>query len=405
MVKIAHASIDENGKTAGGAAGDQTGKEVCIRSWYNKPWNVVIRFKLPAMRQKLADFMRKVASNPCVGYDKQNRNSLLQYARNVGYDPSKINTPCEGDCSSTVTVGCIYAGLQEKQLVVNGNCATTRTLRNLLKNTGMVDIYTEKDYTAKPDNLLVGDILLSEGHHVAAVVETGTVVPEKKVVRKNLMNVSQKGIDLIKQFEGCRLQAYKAVPSEQCYTIGYGHYGSDVLPGMVISQAQAEALLAQDLIRYENAVIDAGLSLNQNQFDALVSFAYNCGAGNLKKLVRGRDTQQIADAMLLYNKSGGQVLAGLTRRRQAERALFMTGSVEKKTGNPYPEPTKAVKMNSKGNDVRWVQYELNRHGYKLVVDGIAKNLTIGAILDFQKKHPPLVVDGICGTLTRAALKL
>jgi hypothetical protein len=75
-----------------------------------------------------------------------------------------------------------------------------------------------------------------------------------------------------------------------------------------------------------------------------------------------------------------------------------------KTGNPYPEPTKAVKMNSKGNDVRWVQYELNRHGYKLIVDGIAKNLTIGAILDFQKKHPPLVVDGICGTLTRAALK-
>lgn len=75
-----------------------------------------------------------------------------------------------------------------------------------------------------------------------------------------------------------------------------------------------------------------------------------------------------------------------------------------KTGNPYPEPTKAVKMNSKGNDVRWVQYELNRHGYKLIVDGIAKNLTIGAILDFQKKHPPLVVDGICGALTRAALK-
>ena len=74
------------------------------------------------------------------------------------------------------------------------------------------------------------------------------------------------------------------------------------------------------------------------------------------------------------------------------------------TGNPYPEPTKAVKLNSKGNDVRWVQYELNRHGYKLIVDGIAKNLTIGAILDFQKKHPPLVVDGICGTLTRAALK-
>lgn len=75
-----------------------------------------------------------------------------------------------------------------------------------------------------------------------------------------------------------------------------------------------------------------------------------------------------------------------------------------KTGNPYPEPTKAVKINSKGNDVRWLQYELNTKGYKLIVDGIAGNMTIGALLDFQKKNN-LVVDGICGTLTRAALKL
>lgn len=405
MVKIAHASIDENGKTVGGLAGDQTGREVCIREWYSKPWNCVIRFKDSEMRKRVADCMEKACNNPHIGYDQTQRNTLLAYARNVGYNPSLITAFCETDCSALVTLACIYAGIKESALVKNGNSATTRTLRGCLEATGAVETFTGGEYTQRTEKLVVGDILLSEGHHVAVVVGTGAVVPEKKVARKNLMNVSQKGIDLIKQFEGCRLQAYKAVPSEQCYTIGYGHYGSDVLPGMVISQAQAEALLAQDLIRYENAVIDTGLSLNQNQFDALVSFAYNCGAGNLKKLVRGRDTQQIADAMLLYNKSGGQVLAGLTRRRQAERALFMTGSVEKKTGNPYPEPTKAVKMNSKGNDVRWVQYELNRHGYKLVVDGIAKNLTIGAILDFQKKHPPLVVDGICGTLTRAALKL
>lgn len=75
-----------------------------------------------------------------------------------------------------------------------------------------------------------------------------------------------------------------------------------------------------------------------------------------------------------------------------------------KTGNPYPEPTRAVKMHSKGNDVRWLQVELNRRGYKLLVDGIAGDYTIGAIKDFQKKNN-LVVDGICGTLTRAALKL
>lgn len=75
-----------------------------------------------------------------------------------------------------------------------------------------------------------------------------------------------------------------------------------------------------------------------------------------------------------------------------------------KTGNPYSEPTKPVKLNSRGNDVRWLQYELNQHGYKLMVDGVAGNLTIGAVLDFQKKHPPLEVDGICGPRTRQLLR-
>ena len=394
MVKIAHASINENGKISGGKAGDQTGKEVCIRSWYSKPWNVVIRFKSLDMRQKVADCMIRAANNPRVGYDQPDRNSLLRYARKVGYDPYKVTALCGTDCSAVVTLACIYAGVPESALVVNGNSATTSTLRKRLEATGKVETFTGKDYTAKTENLLVGDILLSEGHHVAVVVE----------IERSGMKTSQKGIDLIKRFEGCRLQAYKAVPTEQCYTIGYGHYGSDVLPGMSITQAQADALLMQDLMRYEAAVSDAGLKLNQNQFDALVSFAYNCGCGNLKKLVKGRDTQQIADAMLMYNKSGGNVLAGLTKRRQAERDLFTSGMTEKKTGNPYAEPTKSVRLNSKGNDVRWLQYELNQRGYKLIVDGIAGDKTISALIDYQTKNN-LVPDGICGPLTRASFKI
>lgn len=394
MVKIAHASIDENGKISGGIAGDQTGKEVCIRSWYSKPWNAVIRFKSLDMRQKVADCMIRAANNVRIGYDQQDRNSLLRYARNVGYDPYKVTTPCETDCSALVTLACIYAGIPESALVANGNSATTSNIKSRLEATGKVETFTGKDYTAKTENLLVGDILLSEGHHVAVVVE----------IERSGMKTSQKGIDLIKKFEGCRLQAYKAVPTEQCYTIGYEHYGSDVLPGMSITQAQADALLMQDLIKYEAAVIDTGLKLTQNQFDALVSFAYNCGCGNLKKLITGRDAQQIADAMLQYNKSGGNVLAGLTKRRQAERDLFTSGMTEKKTGNPYPEPTKSVKLNSKGNDVRWLQYELNQHGYKLIVDGIAGKLTIGALMDYQDENN-LVPDGICGPLTRASLKI
>lgn len=141
------------------------------------------------------------------------------------------------------------------------------------------------------------------------------------------MNISQNGINLIKSFEGVRLTAYKCPAGK--WTIGYGHT-SNVKQGMTITQTQAEEFLKQDLKIYENYVKLLNLNLNQNQFDALVSFTYNCGAGNLKTLTNNRTLAQIADALLLYNKSNGQTLAGLTRRRQAERELFL------KTSNNLP---------------------------------------------------------------------
>lgn len=214
------------------------------------------------------------------------------------------------------------------------------------------------------------------------------------------MTTSKAGIALIKRYEGCRLQAYKPIPAERYYTIGYGHYGPDVAPNMVISQAEAEAILVNDLKKYEQAVNSTGLALNQSAFDALVSFAYNCGVGNLKKLVANRTPEQIADAMLLYNKGSGKVLPGLTKRRQEERALFLSSNP---TGNPYPVPEKSIKLNSKGNGVRWLQYILNeKGGYKLIVDGVAGLLTIGAVMDWQKKHG-LEADGIVGPKTKESL--
>ena len=109
-MKIAHASIDERGMISGGNAGDQTGKEVCMRDWYSKPWNVVLRLP-PIMGVKAAECMKKAVNNPRIGYDLGQRNTLLNYARNVGYDPSKVTTPCETDCSALVTLACIYAGI------------------------------------------------------------------------------------------------------------------------------------------------------------------------------------------------------------------------------------------------------------------------------------------------------
>ena len=207
------------------------------------------------------------------------------------------------------------------------------------------------------------------------------------------MKTSQKGIDLIKSFEGCRLTAYKDAVG--VWTIGYGHTGG-VKSGQKITQAQAEDFLKADLAKFEKAVDALNMVFNQNQFDALVSFAFNCGAGNLNKLCKGRTKAEIASKMLLYNKAGGKVLAGLTRRRKAENELYNKPI----TQQVYEMPTETLKKGDKGDGVRWLQQTLNRRGYNLVVDGYFGNATEKAVKDFQTKT---LVDGIVGVQTKAFL--
>ena len=170
-VIIAHASISENG-TVNGVAGDQTKKEVCLRSWYSKPWGSVIRFMNPDMANRLADCMEMACKNDNIGYSQNTRNTLLKEARKFGYDVSKVNVPVNTDCSALVSVACMYAGIDESVLVKNGNCATTRTLQTALKSTGFVKVYTSSAYTTKCDKLKRGDILLKFGSHVVVVVNT-----------------------------------------------------------------------------------------------------------------------------------------------------------------------------------------------------------------------------------------
>lgn len=139
------------------------------------------------------------------------------------------------------------------------------------------------------------------------------------------MRISDNGIGLIKRFEGCRLVAYKAVKTEEYYTIGYGHYGADVFKGMTISQKQADEYLKKDLEKFENYVNNfvTTFSPTQNQFDALVSFAYNCGLASLMRLTKGRNARQVADHIPAYVYSGEQKLEGLVKRRNAEKELFL----------------------------------------------------------------------------------
>lgn len=141
------------------------------------------------------------------------------------------------------------------------------------------------------------------------------------------MNVSEKGISLIKNFEGCRLEAYKCPAGIP--TIGYGHTGSEVHIGMKITQSEADRLLKNDLIIHCNNVSKlVKVPLNQNQFDALVSFEYNIGYGaflksTLLKLLNEKKYKEAAEQFLRWKYAGGKVLAGLERRRKAERELFL----------------------------------------------------------------------------------
>jgi lysozyme len=156
------------------------------------------------------------------------------------------------------------------------------------------------------------------------------------------MNTGPQGQDLIKRFEGLRLEAYQC--SAGVWTIGYGHTSAaggvfsdtkgraqtEVMRGLAITAEEAERLFKADIDRFDNQVerLVKGIALSQNQFDALVSLAYNIGLGAfarstvLKRLKRG-DERGAADAFLMWNKAGGRVLRGLARRREAERALFL----------------------------------------------------------------------------------
>lgn len=211
--------------------------------------------------------------------------------------------------------------------------------------------------------------------------------------------IGQAGLALIKQFEGCRLIAYQC--SAGVWTIGYGHTAG-VYKGMKISQAQADAFLKQDIVKFEKYINNPSYvpfteQLNQNQFDALVSFAFNLGQGNVKKLCVGRNINQIPSAMQKYCKAAGRTLPGLQRRRKAEAALYnkkvedCTGTIAVKESEDYN--MKTIKKGSKGNAVKVWQIIIGT-----TPDGNFGSGTEDATKTWQKNHG-LAEDGIVGKVS------
>ena len=139
------------------------------------------------------------------------------------------------------------------------------------------------------------------------------------------MKIGSTGVDLIKHFESCKLTAYQ--DSVGIWTIGWGHTGS-VKKGDIWTQGEADNILLNDLDKFEGYVNQyVKVPLTQNQFDALVSWTFNLGPGNLKSLtmltkLNEKKYDEVPSQMKRWNKAGGKVLRGLERRRNAEAAMF-----------------------------------------------------------------------------------
>lgn len=177
-------------------------------------------------------------------------------------------------------------------------------------------------------------------------------------------NLSNEGLALIKKFEGCRLKAYKVSAADPYYTIGYGHYSCDISKNDTITQEQAEELLKKDcdkFVKHVNLYM-CKYNFNQNQFDALVSFAYNIGSITKLTLNGTRTIEIISSKIPEYCKSNGKVLKGLVARRAEEKALFDTPC----TGKTLTDVAKEVIAGKWGNGEERIR-KLENAGYNYAV--------------------------------------
>ena len=181
MVKISNCGHDENGRYAGGKAGDQTGTEYQIMNWYSRPWLCVLRFNDAKIAAMIADMATKAARNNLIGYDQgtagnsNDRYTFWQHLKASNYDPAQITVACESDCSASTAAIVKGAGyrLNNAKLKAISIYLTTRNMRVAMKNAG-AKVLTDSKYLTSGDYLKAGDILLNDNHHVAIAVTSGS---------------------------------------------------------------------------------------------------------------------------------------------------------------------------------------------------------------------------------------
>ena len=194
--RISNSGGDERGGIKGGKAGDQTGNEWNIRSWYNRPWSCVLRYPDKKVRELIAELAIEAAENNKIGYDQTQRQTYWNELKKVGYRPSKITTACEADCSAGVIANTKAAGaLLGIPKLVNIPATYTGNMRSTYQAAGF-QVLTDKKYLTSPDYLLPGDILLNDNHHTATNLGTGKYVVVKEEPHLNGIDISSHKADI-----------------------------------------------------------------------------------------------------------------------------------------------------------------------------------------------------------------
>lgn len=173
---IANCGHDEHNEFHSGTSGDQTGKEWQIKPWYNGKWDVVLRYPDEKVRDLLAKLSTEAAKNNLIGYDQWQRQTYWEALKKVDFDPARISTPCEADCSSGVCANIKAAGclLKIKKLEDVYEYLRTATMRRPLEEAGFMALTNER-YLTSDRYLLRGDILLRTGHHVTTNITNGVM--------------------------------------------------------------------------------------------------------------------------------------------------------------------------------------------------------------------------------------
>lgn len=465
-VLIGHASIDENGKARGGKAGDQTRKEVCTRKWYSKNWDFVLRCKNSAKAEKMAIACEKGCANDNIGYDQNQRNTLGKEAGKVEYDLSKITNLCETDCSEFMTVCAKAAGINIPYN--SGNAPTTSTMKKAFISTGEFEPLTDPKYLTTDNYLKRGDILVKAGSHTVMALENGSKTTMNKIgidvssyqgtidwdavktsgIEFSILKIIRKDLKADNQFEnnwkGC---VNAGIPIQGVYNYSYA---------TTVEKAKTDAKKVLEVLNGRKSMVwldiedecqkGFGISLTSiiNSYKEIIEKAGNrfgvyTGMFFYNDYIRPYGALDCPLWIARYGKNNGEI--DITYQPQINRMIGwqyssngtvygINGSVDMNVWyeelgnlnqladvcykNPYPEPIRLLYKKNilmQGEDVKWLQTELVRHGClkeynnrgKSNIDGILGNETSNAIFLFQRKVN-ITDDGKCGIVTRTYLK-